>query len=1096
MLRVRTIYASAASSAAAYFAKYLAEAPGEQPGVWSGAQAAGLGLAGTVTVADLELLLSGRDPVSGTRLGQELIDRYGKDGKVKQAVAGFEATFSSPKSLSVWWALTGDDRLLDCHDVAVAAVLDHVERFGSTTRVRRDGRFTYPDTGGLVMATFRQTTSRSDDPQLHTHAVISSRVQTPDGRWLALDGRYVKRQQRMLGGLYQSVLRSELTARFGVAWGPIVKGQAEIAGVPTELLAVFSKRSRQIEAALAVKVDDFRQREGRDPSQWERAAMAREAAEDTRRRKSGAGVADLTSRWQTEAAAGGWDGASLAAAIDAAGRDAPQVVDGVTVAEIVEATSATRSSWSRADVLRVLCDVLPTMAEMSGRRWLDVLERAADHAVAQCIDLDPAGPVATRGSDGRSLWIHPTAPRFTSEAVLVEEEYVLSWAMAAQTPEPAPSTPVDGTDLDVLQADAAAAVAGDDRLVLVVGPAGAGKTRMLARAAVDLDEQGRAVFGLAPTAKAARVLERDTGIAADTVAKLLHEWQRTDRPPGPRYDLPEGTTVVVDEAGALSTPDLSELVGLANWQRWRLVLVGDHRQLQAVGRGGLFAELCATGHVHELEHLHRFRHRWEAAASLQLRAGDPRALDAYQDHGRIVAGPLEDHLTRMAIAWVSAHGAGDGVALVASTNDHVDVINRDVQTVRCLLGDLDEQHAVRIGGGERAHVGDIVATRRNDRHLLTSTGHPIRNREIWTVTALGADGTITVGGDDRGTVTLPADYVRQHVRLGYAATEHGWQSDTVQAAVALASAQTTRRGLYVAATRGQERNTICVVTDSTDVTEARDVLDAVIASDRADVPAVTQRRTLAAIDQPRPQPAPAPRCPIPDWFHQLRADTTAALDRADAAESERALQREARQVELEQQHAAAGREYAPYQVRLTDAEEAVGTARSRLRGAEQHLQGSGWRHRRSAHRLVETAEQRLDAAETVLQQAEAAAQPYRARVVDLDQRLHDIDPDGTIATILDQWSPDGRAHEQLHNLDTALDRWQRWANGHPITWAELGDSVHLLESVASSPDTAQLWTLGQAVRTWADDQGIDLAPPGRNAQHRLSISRESIGIEL
>ena len=86
------------------------------------------------------------------------------------------------------------------------------------------------------MATFRQTTSRADDPQIHTHAVISAKVQTADGRWLALDARYLKRHQRMLGGLYQSVLRAELTHRFGVEWRPIVNGQAEIAGVPDELL--------------------------------------------------------------------------------------------------------------------------------------------------------------------------------------------------------------------------------------------------------------------------------------------------------------------------------------------------------------------------------------------------------------------------------------------------------------------------------------------------------------------------------------------------------------------------------------------------------------------------------------------------------------------------------------------------------------------------------------------------------------------------------------------------------------------------------------------------------------------------------------------
>ena len=107
-------------------------------------------------------------------------------------------------------------------------------------------------------------------------------------------------------------------------------------------------------------------------------------------------------------------------------------------------------------------------------------------------------------------------------------------------PKPTPHhrrRPSTATGLDVLQADAAASVAGDDRLVLVVGPAGAGKTRMLAAAVNDLHAQRRPVFGVAPTAKAARVLERDTGMRADTVAKLLHEWQRPDRPPLPEYRL-------------------------------------------------------------------------------------------------------------------------------------------------------------------------------------------------------------------------------------------------------------------------------------------------------------------------------------------------------------------------------------------------------------------------------------------------------------------------------------------------------------------------------------------------------------------------------
>ncbi len=102
MLRVTTLHASSAAATAAYYAQYLTAAPGEAPGVWAGGQAAGLGLSGTVDSAALEQLLSGRDPVTGTPLGRELVDRYTVDGRLVRAVSGFDATFSAPKSLSVW----------------------------------------------------------------------------------------------------------------------------------------------------------------------------------------------------------------------------------------------------------------------------------------------------------------------------------------------------------------------------------------------------------------------------------------------------------------------------------------------------------------------------------------------------------------------------------------------------------------------------------------------------------------------------------------------------------------------------------------------------------------------------------------------------------------------------------------------------------------------------------------------------------------------------------------------------------------------------------------------------------------------------------
>src|SRR5829696_8629574 len=356
MLRVTTLHASSAAATARYYAEYLTAAPGEVPGVWTGRQADGLGLSGDVTVEQLEALVSGCDPVTGARLGMELVDRLEKGGGVVRAVSGFDATFSAPKSLSVWWALTGDGRLLEGHDAAVAAALAHLERFGSTTRIRSNGARLHPDTNGLTMATFRQTTSRADDPQIHTHTVISAKVQTPDGRWLALDARYLKRHQRMLGGLYQSVLRAELTHGLAGDCRLINNGQAEIGVIPGELLAVFSKRTADIDVALADKLDDFRVREGREPSRWERAALTREASADTRSRKSGHGAADLTTRWQTEAADAGWTADLLYASIDEAAIHITPA-DPLVVADVVEELSQQRSSWTRAEVLPTICDL-------------------------------------------------------------------------------------------------------------------------------------------------------------------------------------------------------------------------------------------------------------------------------------------------------------------------------------------------------------------------------------------------------------------------------------------------------------------------------------------------------------------------------------------------------------------------------------------------------------------------------------------------------------------------------------------------------------------------------------------------------------------
>jgi AAA domain len=258
----------------------------------------------------------------------------------------------------------------------------------------------------------------------------------------------------------------------------------------------------------------------------------------------------------------------------------------------------------------------------------------------------------------------------------------------------------------------------------------------------------------------------------------------------------------------------------------------------------MFDQLCRSERTHELATIHRFRQPWEQAASLKLRAGNPEALDAYIDHGRVTEGTFEQLAAETARAWIHHTAAGRRVAVVAETNEHVDTLNAAIQQAGRQRGALGRQ-VVRVAGPETAAIGDIVATRRNNRGVRTDRGEPVRNRDRWAVVGVSRNGGLTVSHlEGHGQVTLPAEYARAHVRLGYAATGQGHQGDTVDIGIGVVTAATTHRSLYVATTRGRAENRILVVTDEPG--QARDVLEQVLTNDRADTPAVVQRQHLAA----------------------------------------------------------------------------------------------------------------------------------------------------------------------------------------------------------------------------------------------------------
>ncbi len=1072
VLRVTTLYASTAAVTAGYYTSYLTDAEGETPGRWTGKQAALHGLAGDVNGEQLELILSGRHPVTGVTLAFPLTDRTTSDGRVVRAVSGFDATVSAPKSLSAWWAITGDNRLLEAHDTAVKAVIGTLEKYGATTRVRSNGRRLHPDTNGLTIAAFRQTTSRLDDPQIHSHVVISAKVQVDSGHWYAIDARLLKKHQRALGGIYQSVLRAELSEQFGVRFGEIVNGQAEIVGVPETLLDAFSKRSHEVADALADKLAVFDRRERREPSPFERAAMEREAAVDTRGRKTGMTVTDLRPRWQTEAKELGITPASLNQGIRTAGREA-EPIQHTTAADIMAVLSEKSSVWHRMDVLRTLTDTLRPHAGQSGQRWADFLDRAANRILEHSINLDPRldADARRRRSDGRSIWIEPIAGHHTSETVLAQEERILTWAIDQQLDDPQPSTTVAVGRLDLLQQDGARAVAGLDRLVIVVGPAGTGKTTMLTAAAEDLRRRGRNVYAVAPTAKAARTLGRETGMTADTVAKLVYEWTQPDRPARPEWRLPANTTLIVDEAGMLGTNDLHLLTHLAETQRWRLVLVGDPRQLQAVGRGGMFNELVTgSSRTHQLETIHRFNYPWEAAASLRLRSGDPSVLDAYEAKGRIIPGTLDHHLNAITRMYSDSRATGHSLAITTTTNEHVLLVNRAIQQHLIRTGAIDPTASAAGALGQLIHVGDQIATRANNRQLKTRHGDIVRNRELWTVTAINPGGGIgaqRLGSDDQ--VTLPANYVSEHVHLGYAATEHGNQSDTQHASLTLVTPITTGRGLYVSMTRGRETNLAYVITGDPTVEAARTVLEGVLASDRADVPAVVQRRQLAAQTSTRPVvPQLRPRCQIPDWWEPLESRAVDALHQVNDALGEIDIRDAVDAVRLDearQELATAKVALAPYDRLSGQADKTLAAAKDAVTSARANLAEHRLLGRRPAQQQLSLADESLAAAQADVDRATGARQPFLNAAFGAKRRCEAIIDNSKMRHAMDHYDYLPEKQAAAVDLLDALDTWRDWADGRTISPGRASNAVYTLESLTRHPDTRAFNVLADAIRT-------------------------------
>lgn len=658
---------SSSAQAASYYDAddYYAE-DGAAPSRWQGSGATLLGLEGEVDPEQFRQLLEGALP-DGAALGSKR-----EDGR--QHRPGWDLTFSAPKSVSVMALVAGDRRLDEAHAAAVEAALAFTERHAGGTRIRNGERVNHVRTGNLAVATFRHDTSRAQDPQLHTHAVILNMTHDGAGTWRSLDSRALYQLQKTIGEVYRQELAGAVRG-LGYEIEVGKESMFEISGLPTDVLDAFSERAQQVEAYLARK----------GLTRATATAEEKQAATlYTRASKRPADRAELGSAWRAEAADLGFDAktrrALVADAHQRAGASLAALARGAVLAHdavrfAAEKLGERQTVFSRADLEREAGRKAIGAATRS--QIMAAVDRHQDarqleaRALRSPIGLDMEGFTTDRamGHERRLLEIERVgrgglnpittpveASRTVAAASLAAAERGLTWS-------------------EDQRRATKAALTSRNAVVGVQGYAGSAKTTtVLATVAKAAASQGYEVKALAPSASAAITLGEALDVEGRTIARHLLER------PAARQGARE--LWIVDEASLVSAKDMARLLDDAQRRGARTLLVGDTHQLGSVGAGAAFRQLQDAGL--ETAHLTKIVRQANALTLEAVEAsivGDARrALDALdRGGGRIVeAAQAQDRH-----ALIAAHYAG----LDAATRRNTLVIDpsregRDLLTAR------------------------------------------------------------------------------------------------------------------------------------------------------------------------------------------------------------------------------------------------------------------------------------------------------------------------------------------------------------------------------------------------------------------------------
>ena len=550
---------------------------------WAGKGAEELGLSGPVDPDAFKAILEGKVP-GGRQLGRKDLD-----GNIHHR-PGRDVTLSAPKSVSLMALVGEDERIVDAHDRAVGKTLAWIEPNAIETRMldRATGAMVRAGGQKMVAATFRHDTSRNLDPQLHTHAVIANMAQGGDGKWRTTvdDGLYSGKMA--IGAIYRAELAEGLRELgYGIE-RTHPDGRFEIAGVSRETIEAFSTRRAEIEAVMEERGLG---NSGENPHLAARAALM------TRARKREVDKGELRRSWERQATELGFSAEPLRANARRAerGRPAPDLFTD-RGNEASEAASWAVEHLSERHAVFGHTDLL---AAALGREPGKVTVTEAERAVSA---LEEGGGLhAAKGLGHGKHWTTDAARARESETIALMQAgrgsgktIMRGWIA---------TTKLHRGRLNEGQKEAVRMIlSSTDRVVGVQGYAGTGKTTMLDRLRALSESQGYGTMGLAPSASAARTLERESGIGSETVQRFLAQHSGVVEGRG----TPKGlrnlrasfskTVLVVDESSLASSEQMQGLLRAATALRVpRVVLVGDEKQLGAVEAGKPFEQLRQAG---------------------------------------------------------------------------------------------------------------------------------------------------------------------------------------------------------------------------------------------------------------------------------------------------------------------------------------------------------------------------------------------------------------------------------------------------------------------------------------------------------------------